>query len=124
MLSGPPQQALQAQTPPGAAEPPAGAAHGGGGGVFTIGIAQEDRPRGWRAHRHCTNGRAVSPITCWVALAPKAEWAGGRRLLLRSIGKLRAAAHDKKLLWTGPSALREKQLHWTERFGRFFFRLD
>jgi len=26
---------------------------------------------------HCTNGRAVFPITCWVALAPKAEWAGG-----------------------------------------------
>ena len=46
-------------------------------GVFTIGIAEEDRPRRWRAHRHCTNGRAVSPITCWVALAPKAEWAGG-----------------------------------------------
>jgi hypothetical protein len=33
-----------------------------GGGLFTIGIAEEDRPRRWRAHRHCTNGRAVSPI--------------------------------------------------------------
>ena len=54
----------------------------GGGGLFTIHIAEEDRPRRWRAHRHCTNGRAVSPITCWVALVPKAEcnkaeWAGG-----------------------------------------------
>jgi hypothetical protein len=57
---------------------------GGGGGVFTINIAEEDRSRRWRAHRHCANGRAVSPITCWVALAPKAEWAGGRRLLLSS----------------------------------------
>jgi len=56
----------------------------GGGGLFTIHIAEEDRPRRWRAHRHCTNGRAVSPITCWVALVPKAEWAGGRRLLLSS----------------------------------------
>ena len=61
-------------------------------GVFTIGIAEEDRPRRWRAHRHCTNGRAVSPITCWVALAPKAEWAGGRRLLLSSGTTLLAGA--------------------------------
>jgi len=50
-------------------------------GVFTIGIAEEDRLRRWRAHRHCTNGRAVSPIACLVALASKAEWAGGRRRL-------------------------------------------
>jgi len=54
------------------------------GGVFTIGIAEEDRSRRWRAHRHCAHGRAVSPITCWVALAPKADWAGGRRLLFSS----------------------------------------
>ena len=49
----------------------------GEGRAVTINIAEEDRPRRWRAHRHFKNGRAVSPITCWVALAPKAEWAGG-----------------------------------------------
>ena len=29
------------------------------------------------AHSNCTEGRAVSLITCSAALAPKAEWAGG-----------------------------------------------
>jgi hypothetical protein len=36
----------------------------GGEEVFTIGIAEEDRPHRCRAHHHCTNGRAVSSITC------------------------------------------------------------
>jgi hypothetical protein len=49
----------------------------------TIGIAEEDRPRRWRAHRNCTNGWAVSLINSWVVLAPKAgrAWGGRRRLL-------------------------------------------
>jgi len=44
-----------------------------GGVLYTINIAEADRPRRWRAHRHCTNGRAVSRFTCWVALALNAE---------------------------------------------------
>ena len=32
---------------------------GGGGELFASGIGEEDCPRRWRAHRHCTNGRAL-----------------------------------------------------------------
>ena len=74
-----------------------------GGGLFTIHIAEEDRPRRWRAHRHCTNGRAVSPITCWVALAPKGEWAGGRRLILRH-GHYSTRGSARSVHWSPGSA--------------------
>jgi hypothetical protein len=69
-----------------------------GGGAFTIGIAEDDRPGRWCAHRHCTNGQAVSPTTCWVAPAPPNRVGlEGRRLLL-SRGSTRGSARSVQWL--------------------------
>ena len=80
----------------------------GGGGLFTIGIAEEDRPRRWRAHRHCPDGRAVGPITYWVALAPGdaggGSWAPQEQAV--AAGSIREASIIRSIRSINQSSLR------------------
>jgi hypothetical protein len=51
-------------------------------------IARGDRPRRWRAHRHCTNGRAVSSITWSVVTVRSAvlQVERGRMITVCAVG--------------------------------------
>ena len=81
-------------------------------GLITIGIAGEDRPRRWRAHRNCVNGRAVSPIAYrhLASAAPlpsmeRTQETGRRRRRRKFLFAIKDARGDRNLIPLRPPQL-------------------